>query len=187
MESKKGIQLSVNFIVTFILAIVLFGMGIMFARMIMGGGTELSEKTYDQFDKKIGELACSRGEHVCIAGNSKTIERESVDVFPVTIKNSLPDRLDFQMKVELSRAFTKDNSKIDESKRKIEWMPEEDVFVLEPGEEATRPILVKPLGGTLPGRYSFDVEVFSKKPDEDENKFQPYPDKGVKKFYVTVE
>ena len=50
---KQGIELSVNFLVTFILAIVLFGLGILFARQLFGGAEEISRLSQEQLDEQI--------------------------------------------------------------------------------------------------------------------------------------
>lgn len=182
MRGRKGIEMSVNFIVAFILAIVLFGMGIIIARMIMGGGTELTEETYRQFDQQVGELICSRGESICISVNNKAIKKDKVDVFPITVKNDLPEKLEFKMKVELARAFKNDNSEIPPDLWNISWMPDEQDFTLGPGESNTLPVLVKPEKWAYPGKYSFSVYISYNK----DGSWMLYPDDRPHKFYVDV-
>lgn len=186
MRSRKGFELSVNFIVTFILAIVLFGMGIIFARMIVGGGTELTEETYAQFDKQIGDLVCSRGESICVSVGNKEIDRQKVDVFPITVKNEFPYKAEFRMTVEIARAFDKNNNNIAETSWDISLLYNEDEFSLDAGDSETLPILVRPEEDTASGRYSFNIWVESRDPSDSASVFEKYPDEKPNKFYVDV-
>ncbi|MCX6707993.1 MAG: hypothetical protein NT001_07745 [Candidatus Woesearchaeota archaeon] len=186
MKSRKAIELSVNFIVTFILAIVVFGMGIIFARNIMGGGTELTQQTYDKFDQQIGELTCSRGESICLSSSTKDIERGKIDAFPVTIKNDLKDKTTFKMAVTTSRAYNNDNSEMDPplTDWNIDFMYDDSEFSLDPGESRTIPVLVSPKKKALTGKYSYNV-VFSYQ-DAALSVWHHYPDEKINKFYVNV-
>ncbi len=186
MVSRKGMELSVNFIVTFILAIVLFGMGLIFARSIMTGGTELTEETYERFDQQIGQLVCSRGESICLSTDSRAIERGKVDVFPVTIKNQFPDEAVFKMAVSLVRAFDSNNDPIPDTEWDIGLLYNEDEFSLDPGDSDTVPVLVSPQKGTTAGKYSFNVNVQSRDPNDPSSVFEYYPDEKPRKFYVEV-
>ncbi|MBD3312964.1 hypothetical protein GF345_00820 [Candidatus Woesearchaeota archaeon] len=162
----------------------------------MEGGTELSEDTYDRIDQQIGSLTCSRGESVCISENNKQIERDEVAVFPVTVKNELPDELDFRVRVELARGHDRDNNMIysssdsnigehDHVLDSIKWLPDEDFFSLDPGESNTLPILVSAEKDSIPGKYSFNVYFYTR--DTGTTNWQDYPDERPNKFYLTVE
>ena len=185
MKSRKAIELSVNFIVTFILAIVVFGMGIIFARNIMSGGTELTQQTYEKFDQQIGELTCSRGESICLSSSTKDIERGKVDAFPVTIKNDLKEKTAFIMNVEPSRAYNSDNTEmtIPTGEWNIDFLYDDTEFTLEPGESRTIPVLVSPKKSAVTGKYSYNA-VFSYR--DSAGSLLPYPDEKINKFYVNV-
>ncbi|MBU0536597.1 MAG: hypothetical protein KKE20_06535 [Nanoarchaeota archaeon] len=187
MTGKKAMELSVNFIVTFIMAIVLFGMGLMFARSIMSGGTELTEEAYDQMSQQIDSLVCSRGESVCISTNNKEIERKQIAVFPITIKNELPDRQDFRVTVELARAWNLENDELyseGQALPVISWLPQQDTTPLDPGESITLPVIVKAEKDSLLGKYSFSIYFESSEPGADD--WEPYPDERPNKFYVNI-
>lgn len=189
MKSRKAMELSVNFIVTFILAIVVFGMGIMFARNIMSGGTELTQQTYEKFNQNIDELVCSRGESICLSSSTKDIERGKIDSFSVAIKNDLKDRTTFKMEVTPSRAYNSDNTEMTLSTGgwNIDFMYDESEFSLEPGESRTIPVLVSPKRSAITGKYSYNA-VFSYEQIDANGlpALHAYPDEKKNKFYVNV-
>ncbi|MCX8147380.1 MAG: hypothetical protein N3D84_02845 [Candidatus Woesearchaeota archaeon] len=189
MKNKKAIELSINFIVIFILSIILFGFGIYFARMIMGGGTELTEKTFEEFDKRIGELVCGRGESVCINANNKQIQRTKTDYFPVTVKNDLKETHRFMINVDLSRIYSNTNDLIYQkgtttpASNFVNIMPNSHEITLEAGESNTIPILVQPLKEAVAGQYSFDVLVYYL---DSSGVWKPYPDDKPRKLLAKV-
>ena len=75
MSSKKGIELSLNFIVILIISIILFGFGVRFISRLTSEATNLQELTINELDEKIGNLVCEGSERICIGIDRKTIKR----------------------------------------------------------------------------------------------------------------
>src|SRR3989338_437711 len=84
---KKGIELSLNFLVTIIIAITIFMFGVKFIYTLTSEATNLESMTTDELDRKIGELLCDSTERVCIGIDKKTIQKGKLDVFGIKITN----------------------------------------------------------------------------------------------------
>jgi hypothetical protein len=187
MKNRKAMELSINFIVTFILAIVVFGMGIYFANSIMNNSVGLTGDIYTKFDEQIGELACGRGESICMSTSTKDIERGKIDAFSITIKNGLKERTTFRLEVEPSRAYKSDNTDmgIGPSEWNIDSMYDQDEFSLDPDESKTIPILFQPQKKAITGRYSFNAYFYYEDATATSS-WPKYPDDKPNKFYVNV-
>ncbi len=97
MRSKKGIELSVNFIVMLILAIVLFGFGIYFASTLFAKSGSITEQAFDKFDAQIEGLACGTADKVCVPVSTRTQEGGQAVVMGVVVENVLGRTIDFRI------------------------------------------------------------------------------------------
>ena len=106
---KKGIELSINFIVVFILAITLFGFGIRFAYMLLGGAEDLTKVAEDELDERIEDILCPGDERVCLGTRTRTLRRGSHAVFGVRVLNVLnvEGDVEFVANVELDGVILK--------------------------------------------------------------------------------
>ena len=84
---KRGIELSLNFLVIIILSVVVFSFGISFIYNLLNQATELQSLSTNDLDNKIGNLACEGFDRVCIGIDRKTIRRTQFDVFGVKLLN----------------------------------------------------------------------------------------------------
>ena len=89
MLNKRAIELSLNFIIIIIISIVIFGFGVRFIYNLSSQANELRDLTFDDLDKKIGNLVCEGSERVCIGIDRKTIDKGKFDVFGAKILNIL--------------------------------------------------------------------------------------------------
>lgn len=110
--NKKGIELSVNFIVMMILAIVVFGFGIKFAKDIFVKSNEMADLTYKDIDRQMQEISCATAERVCLPSQTKTIEGGKPAIFGMVIENVLDDG-DNNFFIEVSPAEQNDAGKFD--------------------------------------------------------------------------
>ena len=85
--NKKGIELSVNFLVSFILAFVVFGFGLYFATTISDQAFDQAEVTEDFLAERIDQIACSSNEKVCISNNYAELSRGDTATVGVFINN----------------------------------------------------------------------------------------------------
>ncbi len=108
---KKGIELSINFIVIIILALTIFLFGARFIYKLATEATELESLTFEELDKRIGNLICESSEKVCIGNDRKMIKRGKLGVFSLKIINIL-DTQNFEIVVTPSGGFDKDGNPI---------------------------------------------------------------------------
>ena len=108
-QMKKGIQLTLNFLVTVIIALAIFGLGIKFISNLAGDATELESLTTEQLDKRIENLVCGT-DKVCIGTNKKIIQKGNFDVFGIKIINILETQ-EFNINIDVSKII-KDNEEI---------------------------------------------------------------------------
>ncbi|MBS3142693.1 hypothetical protein J4464_04890 [Candidatus Woesearchaeota archaeon] len=106
---KKGFELSINFIVIMILAIVIFGLGIKFVNDFFKQANKLSDKSTEQLDREIGELLCPTNQMVCIPVNRKTIRHGEFDTFGIKIRNVLDKNADFKVYIYPDNDILKPN------------------------------------------------------------------------------
>ena len=164
--SKKAIELSVNFLVTLIIAIVLFGMGIYLGSTIFGGGGEIVKRQFDEFDRAVGELACSSSDNVCINIKSKEIRRGDFDTLAVTIRNAI-DKTDFNITIQNTKYISSDNSVIKEydempSKLLLFGFDKGRIQTLDKREKKTFGVGVEVPKDAPSGQYVLTVTVYRK-------------------------
>ena len=87
MVNKRGIELSVNFLVVLIISIAVIGFGIKFVYNIVGETRKLEQVSGEQLDAKIEGLICADEDKVCIGKDIKKIRQGKSDVFGLKILN----------------------------------------------------------------------------------------------------
>lgn len=98
MFNKRGIELSMNFLVILIISLVIFGFGILFISRLSSEANNLSKIGADQLDQRISGLICEGSERVCMGIERQTIQRNKFGVFGVKIFN-LEDSQEFEITV----------------------------------------------------------------------------------------
>ncbi|MBL7056325.1 hypothetical protein ISS07_05410 [Candidatus Woesearchaeota archaeon] len=169
--NKRGIELSVNFLVTVIISLTIFMFGVKFIYNIASEATELEGLTTDQLDQRIGELLCESTDRICIGIDRKTIPKGKFDIFGIKIVN-IQDSQEFE--VQITRpdipGYTKNNNPILEDE--IDWKPRNRAVMLDRNQEKEVGIGIEVPKTTKSGTYIFDVRVV------------PYDE--LHKFYVDV-
>ena len=168
---KKAIELSLNFLVTVIIAVAILVLGVKFINDIAGEATELESLTTDQLDKKITELNCESTDRVCIGISKKTIPKGEFDVFGIKIINILENQ-EFNINVKAAKLI-KNNEEITDpiNLNKIKLKYRNNLFIGK-NEEESIGVGVEVPKDTASGTYIFDVKV------------QPYDE--LYKIYVEV-
>lgn len=175
---KKGIELSLNFLVTVIIAIVIFGFGIKFIYNLASEATQMETLTAEQLDKRIGELLCDSSDRVCIGVEKKTIQKGKFDVFGVKIIN-IQDGRNFEITVTIS-GYTKNNEPVKAiglDKIKLKYR---ESFFIERNSEKDVGIGVEVAKDANSGTYILDVIVKA----INDGVAEPYT--GLQKLYVEV-
>lgn len=169
LKNKRGIELSINFLVAIILAIVVFGMGLYIANMIFGGGTDIVNKNWDDFDKEVGELSCYASDNVCIHIKSVNAERGSFKTLAVTVKNGLREMKQFRLIVANTRYIdpTGESHTTGFEKLNLFGLDTGRIETLDKSEKKTFGIGVDVPKTAESGSYTLDVRVLFADADAD--------------------
>lgn len=171
INDKKGIELSLNFLVTIIIALTIFMFGIGFIYNLASEAQGLEEVSIDSLDRRIGSLLCDGTDRVCIGMDRQTIERGEFGIFGLKITNVNADEESFDIIVEPS-GFTQNNGPIEPVTGDQITTKYRSNVVLERNKQEEMGIGVQVSKDARTGTYILDVRV------------EPYP--GVHKLYVVV-
>jgi hypothetical protein len=166
--NKKGIELSVNFLVTIILAITILVFGITFIGNLLGGAEDISKMTAEDLDSRIDELLCPGDERVCFGMRTKTLRIDELGIFGIRVLNVLGEDAQFSVTVTIPASggyIPKGGT--------VTAIPSPPLSIVPPAgtprtelirnnEEASIGIGIKPPKSpqaAKPGRYIFDVVV----------------------------
>jgi uncharacterized membrane protein len=108
-KSKKGIELSINFIVMLILALAVFAGGLMFAAKFFGQAEKVRSNLDAQTEKQIEKLLDS-GSPVVLPISTKEIFRNKFDTFGLGILAKANGK--YTVTVQQDGAFKKDKTAI---------------------------------------------------------------------------
>ncbi|MBD3164247.1 hypothetical protein GF323_03540 [Candidatus Woesearchaeota archaeon] len=160
---KAAIELSLNFIVIIIIALVLFGFGINFIYNIISKSNDIAGMTMEELDNSIADLMCSDTEKVCL--NKDTLELrpgkyDSVGIKILNVRNNAPQNK-FMISVVRGIYVDPRNNKPASSKiGLIEIFPDNRTVTLKANKAKTFGIAFQLPGSGLPkGTYVFDVDI----------------------------
>jgi|TARA_Y100000310_G_C20683191_1_gene817341 hypothetical protein len=156
---KKAVQLSLNFLVTIIIAIAIFVFGVRFISDLAVETSKLESFTTEQLDKRTQNLVCDQTEKVCIPITKKTIQKGNFDVFGIRITNIL-DTTEFDINVKVSKLITKGNDEITDATvlDKIKLKHRQKVIV-EKNNEENIGLGIGVAKNAFSGTYILDVKI----------------------------
>lgn len=185
---KASLQLSVNFIVRFILAITVFSLGIFITYSIFEKVHSLKVGLDEELTAKI-EQALLSGAKISIPIAGKDISKGDKDYFKIGIKNEDDLKDTFYVDITCDNAYTENKERICDEDYGIscsfcnDWFFSIDPFEIESNDREIRDIFVKVPKKSSDlsiqiegGTYTFDVIVRNSKGQYD----------TLKKFYVTI-
>ncbi|MCX6710365.1 MAG: hypothetical protein NTV63_05455 [Candidatus Woesearchaeota archaeon] len=146
ISGKKGIELSVNFIVTLVLAIVVFGFGLYMARTLFSGSDNFLKMKSQSFESQLEAISCDGTEFVCVGSIQKKVKQGGIAVFTLSILNENKPK-EFNVYVEPVS-----------SEGKIQYF-KNSTYSLGIGETVKVPIAIHPLKGSVLGTHAFKVTV----------------------------
>jgi len=156
--TKKGIQLTLNFLVTIIIAVVVFSFGVKFVYNLVSEVSELETLTYDNLNERIGDILCEGADKVCIGVNRKVIPRGKFDVFGIKIINVV-DVEDFNIIIDRSRSKRiTNNQEFSVTANEID-LKFRNTFKIKKNEEENIGIGIEVKKEAPSGIYIFDVWV----------------------------
>ncbi|MBW2964985.1 hypothetical protein KY363_06015 [Candidatus Woesearchaeota archaeon] len=170
LKNKRGIELSINFIVMLILAIAVFAGGLMFAAKFFGQAEKIRGNMDAQTEKQIEKLLDS-GSPVVIPINTKEIFRNKYDTFGVGVLAQ--DSGKFTITVKDKSAYNADKSAItDDFSTWYEAQPSE--LELKKNEKGKFLVIVKVPKSAKKGTYIFEASVDFKHATDSTQDMSPY-------------
>ena len=143
--NKKGIELSINFLVVIILSIVIVTFSVIILTSIVGKAGELNKMTQEDLDKRIESLQCTG--IVCFAVNYKELERGDFHIFGLKVFTR--DEGNFELKVEQASPATP----------KLLFQPKNYTFSLDGNDETRIGIGFEIPKNATSGLYIFNVKI----------------------------
>ena len=158
---KKGIELSINFLVTLLITIVIFGMGVSFIYNLSGKANDLTQISEEELDSRITDLLCSGSQKVCVGTNRKTIRRGETDIFGLEILNILENGANFKVNITKAdpKGYKKDNTEISGGDPDIQWIPHSRPLFIKKNEKYDVGIGVQVPNDAVSGTYILNVDV----------------------------
>lgn len=194
--NKKGIELSINFIVILIISIIIFTGSIYMTKKFFSKAEEIRKDLDSGTEDQIYSLL-SDGSKVAIPVSRKDIKRGKSDVFGLGIYNVLKDEATFEVMIVFSKAYDRDETVILNSNQG-DYINEKWIFsdarqyTLQNNEKVAVPILVKVDGkitedvATKKGTYIFNVCVCKDSCGGSCNSMTPMYGDSMHKIRVTV-
>ena len=161
--NKKGIELSINFIVMLILAIAVLSFGIVFLSKLGEGGKKMSEQIDEQTAREI-EALLDDGSRVAIPFTHQTTKAKKPVFFGIGVLNVLGVHETFSISVAYGPGYKSDKSPICDAvscqtRIGMLLLPTSAVHSLNHNERAMQRIAITPMPGAEKGTYVFDVQV----------------------------
>ena len=179
---KKGaVELSVNFLVLLIIAIVVFGLSLTFVYRMMAKAEDIRKMSEDEMDSKIEGILCEEIEKVCLPRSVQTISRGGAEFFGLRLRNIFTERSETEFTINVEHGSEdgvygysgEDNVPIRE---RLIWQPTEPrTVILKANEMKNIGIAGQVPKTALPGKYFFTATVQSEQ--------GVY---SISKFYVNV-
>jgi len=186
MRNKRGLELSINFIVMLILAITVLGFGIYFLSKLGLTANEFRDDA-DARTKQEIERLLSDGAKVGIPFTQQEIGRKEVAYFRIGVLNVLGSEKTFTISVEYQTGYRSDKSAICGTpdtplcSHFMSILPEDDITLtdLQPNTQVVKRIGIGPTGADK-GTYVFNVQVTYTDGDGEDEVYD------FKKIYVKV-
>ena len=156
MKNKKGIELSINFLVVIIISMAMLGMAIIFFNKFFAGAQRIQEN-YDKQTEQELEALLVAGHKVAIPFTRKEVVAGKTAVFGLGILSVSPDETEFYVEVECSKLIKEDGST---ESCNLENDPLwTEMHVLRNNQNTKIPIAVSTVKDDERGTYVFNVCV----------------------------
>ena len=167
--NKKGIELSINFLVVTIISVTILALGIVLLRSMFTNAEDLTA-TIDKSIEAELRTAVSQGKSVYVYPRLSTIKAADDQVFGISVLNILSTSIDrCKPVVTCSEIYNMDNSIASERCTSTaldanEWVlnPSKDSggTTIESREDTTFPIMIKPKEDAVKDRiYAYDFKI----------------------------
>lgn len=179
--NKKAIELSINFLVMFILAVIVFSFGVRFIYQLYEEAEDIKRVTIDELDESIGNILCSSSQRVCIGQDKHVVPRGEFTIYAVNVINVF-DRDIFLVDIRPSDpiGYTRDGDPIYDvdNENQIEVKYRQELVVEKFEKEGFGIGIQVPRSGVRSGTYIFDIILSRQSTGEQYT--------NVQKIYVEV-
>ena len=176
--NKKGMELSVNFLVVVIISLVVLGMGLYFLYSLMGGALNKKEELDQRTQQELLRLLIDEGKKVALPLHVADIYSGDSHVFGIGILSVGLETNEVFLDIKLNNAVDGDGNplQVDASQWVLYTL---NAIPMKEAEHRIEPILVDVPPDAKKGKYIFDAKVFT-----DSAKTQQYG--NTQKFIVNV-
>lgn len=158
IHGKRGIELSITFLVTIIISLILLSFGMIFARNFFGSSESLVHMQQEDIDRQIQGLSCSGAEIVCLDLASKELERGKQHVFGVRVVNALKDPHIFEIQVQPVLYIDKEGKRTSYQDGLVTLF-EGEPLLLDSKRGQTVGILIRAKDDARKGEYIVDIYI----------------------------
>ncbi|HLP79455.1 MAG TPA: hypothetical protein VK158_02375 [Acidobacteriota bacterium] len=164
MMNKRGIELSVNFLVIFILAMVTFSMGIFIVQKIMTSSQKYVDDSQEELDARIKSLSCSSERTICIAGNNAVIESGDTKLYSIILYHRDDAAATVSVDIVPFKAYDSTGTGYISSftptgTNKVRALMVDNTVELDPNQRTSKAIMVASDKDAPAGQYIFTIEV----------------------------
>lgn len=157
-KNKKGIELSINFIVGLILGIILLSLGLAFTIKMFKGTDDLGKGFLPDGMDIEADNCIQRNDKVCIPFiNRDTLPEQTVS-FGVVINNIYGKKAKFRVITEFKGAILDNEVELDDIELE-KWTLQDEGVVLENNDNYIAEVPIRPPSRTKAGTYVFNVFV----------------------------
>ncbi len=158
MKSKKGFELSINFIVMLVLAITVFGFGLYFARQVFTEAGNIKADLDKSTEDNVRSLL-DRGERVAIPFPSKDIKSGDLATFGLGILNVEGSDKTFSININCTSGVSNGQKEILDACSGVQLIPTSKSAVIKNNEQLVIPIAIQVPGSKPQGTYIFTITV----------------------------
>ena len=156
--NKKGIELSINFIVVLIIAVAVFSMGLVFLRLIITQGDKMKDQITKETEKEIEKMLLG-GEKVAIPKSTKTVDAGDSVSFAIGILNVKGSDKTFTIEAYAGPAYTDSKTSIQKLDEIGGIIDTPAPFGIENNEHEARRVFVIVPGSAIKGTYVVNIDV----------------------------
>jgi len=154
---KKGIQLSMNFLVTIIIALVILASGILLVNKFFENSKKIAEDLDQRTKDELNRLL-DQGQQIVIPFSTQTIKKGRSHIFGVGVLNINPQN-QFKIEIEFSRAEDQNKNRIPNVIIDDWFTYDNSLFSLDKNQRDTKKVLVTVPNEAQKGTYIFNVLV----------------------------
>ena len=159
MTNKKGMELSITFLVGLIIGVVLLSLGLVFTYKLFAGVSDVERMGLPNYFEIEAENCVQTVDRVCVTETKKQTETSKTASFGVIVNNIYGETKDFKLTVKFRRGETEDGQMITSIDTEEWTFSDYDTVELENNDDITIEVPIRPPKKSDAGTYVFNVNV----------------------------